>query len=53
MQITYKTLPPFCRKAPVTLLLSCGDRDTSLKHKKNDMKTDDFISLFVKSVKIR
>ena len=34
MQITYKTLPPCCRKAPVTVVFSSGDRDTNLKPKK-------------------
>jgi len=52
MQITYKTLPPCCRKAPVTVVFSSGDRDTNLKPKKNYMKPNDFLSLPVKSVKI-
>jgi hypothetical protein len=29
MQFTYKTPPSCCRKAPVTLVFSCGDRDTN------------------------
>jgi len=52
MQITYKTLPPCCRKAPTGLLFGCGDRDTNLKHTKNYMRSDDFQSLLVKSVKV-
>jgi len=48
----YKTLPP-CRKSPATLLFGRGDRETNLKHKKDCMKPDDFLSLLVKSVKVR
>jgi hypothetical protein len=31
LQFTYKTLSYFCRKEPVTLVFSCGERDTNYK----------------------